>query len=112
MSAKDRLFCTEHTFPVDGIGKVTIRDLSEDESDKVYDGMIGEDKKITDPKSLRRRVVSLCVKAIDGEPVELSEEEVRKIKLPVFSAIWQEVGARNGLIEDEQPGNSTAEPST
>lgn len=113
MSAKDRLFCTDHTFPVDGIGKVTIRQLSEEESESIYDGMAVKDGKIADMRAFRRRLVSLSVKAIDGEPVTLTEDEVRRINWTRFQPIWEEVGKHTGFVDDgEQPGNSTTEPST
>ena len=92
-----------HEFPVHGV-KVKIRNISEKERAEIT----GDDD---DSEMGTRRLVSLALVEVDGQPVNMTPEEVAEMGFDYFKPIVQATNKHCGFVEDA-PGNSPAASDT
>ena len=103
MSTLEKLFRRETTVELPGIGTATIRNLSERDHNALYDGLDSDDP---DMDLWARRLVSLCVVALDGEPVEITVEQTHEIDLVAFRMLSRVAAEHCGFGGEDNSGNS------
>lgn len=103
MSTLEKLFRRETTVELSGIGTATIRNLSERDHNALYDGLDSDEP---DMDLWARRLVSLCLVAVDGEPVTVSVEQTHEMDMMAFRRLSEKAAEHCGFGKADEPGNS------